>query len=46
MKITIGIHILKLQANLIGTQSFIYPTLILDGDAAILIDTGFPGQRK
>lgn len=44
MKIVSGIHMLEIPANIMGTKSFVNPTLIFDNDSAILIDTGFPGQ--
>lgn len=44
MKITNGIYMLELSANIIGTTSIINPTLISDNNSVILIDTGFPGQ--
>ncbi len=35
---------LDIQANIMGRQDTIHPTLFQDGETAILVDTGFPGQ--
>ena len=44
MKIANGIYMLDISANIMGVPSIINPTMILDKDIVILIDTGFPGQ--
>ncbi len=44
MKITEGIYMLEISANVIGMQSVINPSLIWDGLSALLVDAGFPGQ--
>lgn len=44
MKIESGIYMLEISANIMGMPSVINPTLVLDKDSLILIDTGFPGQ--
>lgn len=44
MKIESGIYMLEISANIMGMPSVINPTLILDKESLILIDTGFPGQ--
>ncbi|MDR3601938.1 MAG: MBL fold metallo-hydrolase [Desulfosporosinus sp.] len=44
MNIANGIYMLEISANIMGTPNVINPTLILDNDRLILIDTGFPGQ--
>ena len=44
MKITNGVYMLEITANIMGKSSVINPTLIWDNDTVILIDTGFPGQ--
>jgi len=44
MRIAHGIYMLEISANIMGTPSIINPTLIVDNDMVILIDTGFPGQ--
>jgi len=43
MKIENGIYMLEILSNTMGTPTIIYPTLILNNDSLILIDTGFPG---
>lgn len=43
MKIENGIYMLDILSNTTGTPTVIYPTLILNDDSLILIDTGFPG---
>ncbi|MCL6478917.1 MAG: hypothetical protein K6T65_10940 [Peptococcaceae bacterium] len=44
MKIADGFEMLEISANIMGTASIIYPTLIWDNDTAILVDAGYPGQ--
>lgn len=44
MKIENGIYMLEVPAEIMGRAKVINPTLILDKDSLILIDTGFPGQ--
>lgn len=44
MKITEGVEALELKTSAMGRETVIYPTLIWDGDTAVLVDTGFPGQ--
>jgi glyoxylase-like metal-dependent hydrolase (beta-lactamase superfamily II) len=44
MKITNDVTMLEISSNIMGAPSMIYPTLITDNDAVILVDTGFPGQ--
>lgn len=44
MKIESGIYMLEISANIMGMPSVINPTLVLDKNSLILIDTGFPGQ--
>lgn len=46
MKIENGIYMLEILSNTKGNPTIIYPTLILDNDSLILIDTGFPGLFK
>lgn len=43
MKIVNGIEMLEVNSNVMGNASTIYPTLIVDEDNVILVDTGFPG---
>lgn len=43
MKVQNGIYMLEILSNAIGTPTMIYPTLLLNNDSLILIDTGFPG---
>lgn len=43
MKIENGIYMLEILSDTMGTPTIIYPTLILNNDSLILIDTGFPG---
>ncbi|MFJ7666945.1 MBL fold metallo-hydrolase [Lysinibacillus sp. NPDC097195] len=42
MEVLKGVAILELECNGI----FIYPTLLWDQEMAVLIDTGFPGQKE
>lgn len=43
MKIENGIYMLEILSDTTGTPTIIYPTLLLNKDSLILIDTGFPG---
>jgi glyoxylase-like metal-dependent hydrolase (beta-lactamase superfamily II) len=43
MKIENGIYMLEIESNTTGKPTKIYPTVILNNDSLILIDTGFPG---
>lgn len=43
MKIENEIYMLEILSNTNGTPTAIYPTLILNNNSLILIDTGFPG---
>lgn len=43
MKIENGIYMLEILSDTMGNSTIIYPTLILNNDSLILIDTGFPG---
>jgi glyoxylase-like metal-dependent hydrolase (beta-lactamase superfamily II) len=44
MKVANGIEVLEISSSILGMQQTIYPTLIWDEEAMILIDAGFPGQ--
>lgn len=44
MNITNCVETLKLESNIMGRQSVVYPTLIWDDETVVLIDAGFPGQ--
>lgn len=44
MKPSHGILTLKLEQHLLGEQRTIFPTLLWDDDALVLVDAGFPGQ--
>lgn len=44
MKIASGVEMLEISSIIMGTSRIIYPTLIWDSDAVILVDAGFPGQ--
>lgn len=44
MKISNGVEMLELQVEVFGSRQELNPTLIWDDEAAILIDTGTPGQ--
>ena len=46
MKITDGVYMLEIPANVLGTKNIINPTLIWDGNTAVLVDAGFPGQLQ
>lgn len=43
MKIQNGIYMLEIASDTTGKPTTIYPTVILNNDSLILIDTGFPG---
>lgn len=43
MKIENGIYMLEIESNTTGEPTTNYPTLILNNDSLMLIDTGFPG---
>ncbi|MBW7476921.1 MBL fold metallo-hydrolase [Paenibacillus oenotherae] len=44
MHIAKGITMLELSASMMGRTEVIYPALVWDEEAAILVDTGYPGQ--
>lgn len=44
MKISNGVEMLELQVEVFGSRQELNPTLIWDDEAAVLIDTGTPGQ--
>lgn len=44
MKIANGVEMLEMSANIMGKPTTINPTLILDNNAIILVDAGYPGQ--
>ncbi|HBE79339.1 MAG TPA: MBL fold metallo-hydrolase, partial [Firmicutes bacterium] len=44
MKITDGIEMLAIEANLTLGPAIIYPVLVWDDNEVVLVDTGFPGQ--
>lgn len=44
MKISSGVEMLELQVEVFGSRQELNPTLIWDDEAAVLIDTGTPGQ--
>lgn len=44
MNIASGVNMLPISAVMMGKMETIYPTLLWDDDAAILVDTGYPGQ--
>lgn len=44
MKISNGVEMLELQVEVFGNRQELNPTLIWDDEAAVLIDTGTPGQ--
>lgn len=46
MKIAHGIEMLEISADVMGTPSIIYPTLIWDNNTVVLVDTGYPGQLQ
>ena len=43
MKIANGLEMIEIPMNMMGRESTIYPTLIWDGDTAILVDAGMAG---
>jgi glyoxylase-like metal-dependent hydrolase (beta-lactamase superfamily II) len=45
MKVADGVEMLKIQANAMGRQSTIFPTLIWDTETAVLVDAGYPGLQ-
>ncbi|HVN67545.1 MAG TPA: MBL fold metallo-hydrolase [Candidatus Sulfotelmatobacter sp.] len=44
MKIAAGIEMLEISLEVMGRPGAVYPTLIWDKEAVVLVDTGFPGQ--
>lgn len=44
MRIIDGVEMLEISANIMGKPSVINPTLLLDNETIILVDTGFQGQ--
>lgn len=46
MQIASGIAMLEIRSTIMGKISVIHPTLLYDGNLAILIDTGYPGQTS
>lgn len=44
MKAAQGIEILEISADVMGKPKIIYPVLLWDQDAVVLVDTGYPGQ--
>ncbi|WP_371320125.1 MBL fold metallo-hydrolase [Chengkuizengella axinellae] len=41
-----NIKMLEIESNIMGQAIFIHPTLIWDQEMAVLVDTGYPGQRE
>jgi glyoxylase-like metal-dependent hydrolase (beta-lactamase superfamily II) len=44
MKIVPDVYMLDLTTNMTGTQFTYHPTLLVDENAVILVDTGLPGM--
>lgn len=44
MNISEGVQMLPIAAVMMGRMETVYPTLLWDNEAALLIDTGYPGQ--
>lgn len=44
MQVAPGIEMLEISAVIMGKVNVIYPTLIWDENAVVLVDTGYPGQ--
>jgi glyoxylase-like metal-dependent hydrolase (beta-lactamase superfamily II) len=44
MQIAKGVEMLEISAVIMGAPNTIYPTLFLDSETVILVDTGYPGQ--
>ncbi|ERI93784.1 metallo-beta-lactamase domain protein [Clostridiales bacterium oral taxon 876 str. F0540] len=44
MSITEGIKMLEIPVNINGSQSIIYPVVLVDKDSLVLVDTGYPNQ--
>ncbi|WP_195571110.1 MBL fold metallo-hydrolase [Paenibacillus sp. 1001270B_150601_E10] len=44
MRISDGIEMLELSANVLGNKTTIHPTILWDKHSAVLIDAGYPGQ--
>ena len=45
MRIAEGVEMLNLSLKSFGDDGVFNPTLLWDGQSAILIDTGLPGQK-
>lgn len=39
-----GVNMLEVHVNMMGREGVLHPTLIVDGENVILVDTGLPGQ--
>ncbi|QRG69484.1 MBL fold metallo-hydrolase [Brevibacillus choshinensis] len=46
MNTNAGLKVIKLEMNVEGGQFVVHTALLWDGDEAILVDTGIPGQLK
>lgn len=46
MLITNGIEMFEIETNFMGQKGHIHPTLIWDHEMAVLVDTGYPGQKE
>ncbi|MFD0714863.1 MBL fold metallo-hydrolase [Paenibacillus sp. GCM10027626] len=44
MRVAEQIEILEISTVMMGKTETIYPALLWDGDCAVLVDTGYPGQ--
>jgi glyoxylase-like metal-dependent hydrolase (beta-lactamase superfamily II) len=44
MRVVEGVEMLEVTASSFGNPRVIYPTLLLEGEIATLVDTGYPGQ--
>ncbi len=45
MKIATGVEMLEIHGTVLGQSYRIHPTLIVDGNTILLLDTGYPGQH-
>lgn len=44
MKVTNGVEMLEIHADVMGHRMAIHPTVLYDGQEAVLVDTGMPGH--
>jgi glyoxylase-like metal-dependent hydrolase (beta-lactamase superfamily II) len=46
MNVAPGVEMLELTTNMMGRTSTVHPTLLVDKDSTVLVDTGYPNQLQ